>query len=161
MWPFSTKKTVAVKVASVAVVVSNTAKAEESVMTFFAKVEAWFKKVFTKAPGWEKTASAVLTYVAPLLETVVALTAGSPAETFVAGVIGKVQSDMAVAAVTIEDATSSVSLTGVLTSIQTNLSSLLTAGQITDAATVTKVTAVVNTIIAEIKAVAAAVPAAV
>ena len=129
-------------------------------MTVWSKVEAWFKKVFSKAPGWEKTASAVLTYVAPLLETVIALTAGEPAAAAIATVVGKVQSDMAVAAVTIEDANASVSLTGVLTSIQTNLSSLLTAGQITDAATVTKVTAVVNTIIAEIKAVAAAVPAA-
>jgi DNA-binding phage protein len=130
-------------------------------MTFFSKVEAWFKKVFTNFPGWATVASSTLNYVAPLLETVLALTAGTPVEAEVATIISKIQADLGVAAVAVENAVTSTSLTNALASIESNLPTLLTTVQVTDPTTVTKVTAVVTEILDEVKAVIAAIPAVV
>jgi hypothetical protein len=130
-------------------------------MTFFSKVETWFRKVFNDFPGWEKVASSTLTYVAPLLETAIALTAGTPAAAEVATIIGKIQSDLGVAAVLIEILDTSATLTGALSDIQTALPTLLTAVQVSDPTTVTKVTAIVTEIVGEINAVAASVASAV
>ncbi len=66
-------------------------------LSFFAKVKAELKKLFTHAPGWEASAAATLTYVAPMVETMVALV--DPAVVpLVNTLIAKVQSAMAAAA---------------------------------------------------------------
>jgi hypothetical protein len=96
-----------------------------------------------------------------LLETAIALTAGTPAAAEVATIIGKIQSDLGVAAVLIESLDTSATLTGALSDIQTALPTLLTAVQVSDPTTVTKVTAIVTEIVGEINAVAASVASAV
>ena len=130
---------------------------------FWERVEAAFKKLFGSTT-WEKTASAVLSYVAPLLETLVGLTAGGPAETLVAGVVSTVQKDLATIEAVVGDATATppanelAAATEALTSIKTNLGSILTAAEVTNSAEASKITAVVNTIIGEIEAMLANVP---
>jgi hypothetical protein len=125
----------------------------------FSSIEAWFKKVFTNAPSWDKIASATLTVVAPLVETVVALTAGEPASAAIAVIVGKIQSDLGAATALIESATASPTLTTILNAVKANLSALLVAGQISDPKTVAEVTSIVNTVIAEIEAISSVVPA--
>lgn len=128
-------------------------------MKIFSSIEAWFKKVFTNAPSWDKIASATLTVVAPLVETVVALTAGEPASAAIAVIVGKIQSDLGAATALIESATASPTLTTILNAVKANLSALLVAGQISDPKTVAEVTSIVNTVIAEIEAISSVVPA--
>src|SRR5579875_1642571 len=41
--------------------------------SFFGRVKAELKKLFTHAPGWEASAAATLTYVAPMVEMAVTL----------------------------------------------------------------------------------------
>jgi hypothetical protein len=127
-------------------------------MSIFGKIESWFKKVFSTTT-WEQKAKATLTVIAPLLETIVALSAGEPAAATVASIIAEVQSDLGAAAALIGQAGSTPTLRSVLESVKSNLQSLLTAGHIKNPETQTKVTAAVNTIVGELEAVLSIVPA--
>jgi hypothetical protein len=130
---------------------------------FFERVEAAFKKLFGSTT-WEKTASATITYVAPLLETIVQLTAGSAAETVTAGVVATVQSDLATLSAVVDGATATppanelAAATEALTSIQTNFGSLLAAAEVKNSGKVTEITAVANTIIGEVEAILGNIP---
>jgi hypothetical protein len=66
-----------------------------SLGSFFGKVWAEFKKLFGKEPQVAQVVRSVITYVAPVLETVVTLAAGSAAGTIVTNVINNVQADLA------------------------------------------------------------------
>ena len=133
-------------------------------MSFFDKIGRFFKKVFSTT-SWEQTASATITVVAPLLETVVALVAGAPAEALVANVVSEIQSDLAASTVLIQDAalgngttSTKTAIQSILTAVQTNLKSLENMAEIKDAATQAKVTAAVSAIGAEITAILTAIP---
>jgi len=132
---------------------------------FWERVEAAYKKMFGST-SWEKTASSVLTYVAPVAETLVALTAGGPAATLVAGVVAAVQNDLATVSAVVSDATATppanelAAATNALNSIKSNLSSLLNAADVKNSAKATEVTAAVNTVIGEVEAMLQAIPAA-
>jgi len=127
-------------------------------MSWFTKVENEFKKLFSKVPTWQQTASGAITITAPLLEELIAQTAGESTAAEVTSVINEVQTDLATVSALIKGTGSTATLSGVLESIKTNLSGLLTAGHIKDAATLTKVTGIVNTVIAEVEAIASVVP---
>lgn len=121
-------------------------------VTFFEKVKAELKKLFAHAPGWEASAAATLTYVAPLVETIVTLVdpAVAPA---VSAIIAKVESAMAAAAVVIKDAGSTPTLATYLNAINSDLSQVEQAAAIKDPATSAKLTAIVGTITAEVNAI--------
>jgi hypothetical protein len=121
--------------------------------SFFSRIKAWLKKVLGSAPAWEHTASETLTFAAPLAETIVGLTAGEPAAAAIASVVAKIQTGLAAAAVTIEGAGPSPTLTSTLNSVKENITTLLTAGQIKDAATQAKVQAIADTLFEEIEAI--------
>lgn len=129
-------------------------------MTFFSKIEGWFSKVFSKAPSWQQTASATLTVAAPLLETIVTLSAGEGAGEEVGKIVAEVQSDMAAASALITSSGPTPTLNSVLGSITGNLGALLTAGHIKDPGTLEKVTSVVNTIVGEVEAITSVLPKA-
>jgi hypothetical protein len=130
---------------------------------FWDKVEAAFKKLFGSTK-WEQTASSVVTYVAPLLETLVALTAGGPAAAIVTGIVNTVQADLATVAAVVNGATATppvnelAAVMQALASIQTNLPALLTAAEVKNSTNASKITAVVNTIIGEVEAIADNIP---
>lgn len=132
---------------------------------FFHRVGAAFKKLFGSTT-WEKTTSATITYVAPLLETLVALTAGGPAETLVAGIVAKVQKSLATVSAVVEDATATppanelAAVEQALGSIQTNLPTLLEAAEIKNSTHATEITATTNTIIGEVDAILQNIPSA-
>jgi hypothetical protein len=128
-----------------------------NVETEFSKAVAWFKKVFKKLPAWNVAAATAINLSAPILESLIAVFDPAVAP-LVDPIIGRVQSDFA--------AISSLVAKGDVTNLPTfinavkaDLPTLLTVGQITDPATVTKVTLATNTIIAELEAVLAAIPA--
>ena len=124
------------------------------VVSFFRRVQTELKKLFTHAPGWEASAAATLTYVAPLVEMIVAL-ADPEAAPVVTGLIAKVQSAMAAAAVVIKDAGPVPTLTTYLQAVKNDLAQIEAAVQIKDPNTAARVTTAVATITAEVNAILA------
>lgn len=132
-------------------------------MSFFSKVASFFEK-FIKNTTWEQKASAGLGLLAPGLESIVALTAGEPDAAEIQKVVAEVQSDLGTIAGLLSQSQAGVSVTAtlvnVLNSIKGNLSALLAAGHIKDQATLQKVTAIVNGVIAEVEAILPLIPTA-
>ena len=132
---------------------------------FWDKVESAFKKLFGSTK-WEQTTSSVITYVAPLLETLVALTAGGPAAALVTGIVNTVQADLTTVAAVVNGATATppanelAAVNQALTSIKNNLPTLLTAAEVKNSTNASKITAVVNTVIGEVEAIAENIPTA-
>ena len=124
------------------------------VLCFFHKVQAELKKLFTHAPGWEASASATLTYVAPLVEAILVLVDPGAAPGLIS-LIQKIQSAVAAAAVVVKDAGPLPTLATYLRAINGDLAQLEAAAQIKDPATAAKVTATVASITAEIEAILA------
>lgn len=135
-----------------------------SVSSFFHRVGSAMKKLFGSST-WEKSAQATISYVAPLLETIVQLSAGSGAEQAVASIIGKVQSDLATLSAVVDEANASTDphasavVATVLGSIRDNLSDLLGMAEIKNAGKVTEITAAVNLIAGEVNAMLGSLPA--
>jgi hypothetical protein len=121
-------------------------------LSFFEKVKAELSKLFAHAPGWEASAAATLTYVAPMVEAVVAL-ADPEAAPAVTAIIGKVQSAMAAAAVVVKTAGPTPTLMTYLNAINNDMTQIESAACIKDPATAAKLTALVGTISGEINAV--------
>ena len=68
-----------------------------SIKSFFESVGSEIEKLFKSvvSSSWEQKASATIKYVAPLVETIVQLAAGTAAAAAVTGVINQVQADLA------------------------------------------------------------------
>lgn len=126
-------------------------------MSFFKKIESWVASIFKKAPSWETIAKSTILYVAPLLETIVALAdpAAAPA---VDAIVDKIKVGLAAASVTLSDAGPVPTLSTILASVNTNIGQLEAAAQIKDPATQAKLTATVNLISGEIQAILSAIP---
>ena len=127
-------------------------------LSFFAKVKAELKKLFAHAPGWEASAAATLTYVAPMVETVVALVDPAVAPV-VNGLIAKAQSAMAAAAVVIKDAGPTPTLITYLNAVKSDLALVESAAGVKDVVAAAKLAALVGTITGEIQAILAEVSA--
>ncbi len=123
-------------------------------LSFFAKVKAELKKLFTHVPGWEASAAATLTYVAPMVEAMVGLVDPAVAPVINA-LIAKVQSAMAAAAVVIKEAGPSPTLITYLESVKSDLAEVESAAGVKDAATAAKLAALVGTITGEVQAILA------
>lgn len=130
-------------------------------MSFFSKIEAWFKEL-GHAQTWEQTAATTIKVAAPLLNTLITLTAGDPAAAKVSGVVTQVLQDLGAASAVLSDAQSAggVSVTSFLTSVQTNLASLLADADVKNSTKATQVTGVVNTVLGEVEAIISAMPKA-
>jgi len=133
--------------------------------TFFEKVEAEAKKLFGST-SWEKTASSVITYAAPIAESLVGLAAGQPAEALVTGVVNAVKADLTTVSAVVSGAqappgsTLAVTVRTALTSINTNLASLLSASEVKDSKTASEITEAVTLLTGEVDALLSSLPAA-
>ena len=123
-------------------------------ITFFSRVKAELKKLFAHAPGWEASAAATLTFVAPMVETAVTL-ADPAAAPVVNALIEKVQSAMAAAAVVIKAAGPTPTLVTYLNAINSDLAQVQDVAQVKDPATAAKLTLLVGTITGEVNAILA------
>lgn len=126
--------------------------AQGSLTSFYERVKAELKRLFTHVPGWEASAAATLTYVAPMVETVVTLVDPEVAPA-VNGLIAKVQSAMAAAAVVIKAAGPAPTLMTYLNAVNSNLAQVEQAAGVKDPATAEKLNAVLQTITGEVNAI--------
>lgn len=133
--------------------------------SFFKKVEAFFKKVFTSTK-WETTASSTLLIVGPLLQTVITLLAGAPAGSAVGGILADIQTDLGAAKAFIDDAnltgatSSRAAAVNLLNSVKTNLPQLLAAAEVKNSGKQAEITSIVNTITGELGEILSAAPSA-
>jgi hypothetical protein len=130
-----------------------------SVKTVFDDIKSWFDKVFTKAPDWTVTALSAINTVAPEAELLLALV-DPAASIIVTPIVTEVQADLGTVANLLKNG-ATATLGTFLTSIKANLSSLLTDSHITDAASVTKATAIVGAITGVVDSIASQLAAAV
>ena len=121
-----------------------------------SKIEHELEVLWTKAPTAEAVISTTLTYVGPLLETVVTVEAGAAAGTAVTAVINKAEQDLVAAKALITTVGPTPSIASLISGVSNNLSSLLTAANISDPKSV----ATVKLVISELAAVASAFPPA-
>jgi len=125
----------------------------------FEKAGAWFEKLFGKASTWDKAALTAITIAAPLVEGILAVV-DEPLELIVAPIITTVETDLTTAATLVSSATANPTLTGALNAVVNNLSGLLEIAEVKNSASVAKITTNVNAVVADIKAVLAALPTA-
>lgn len=127
------------------------------IVTFAEKLGSVIKRLFKATIGssnFTKTVQGTITYVAPILETI--LTLVDPAiAAVVEKVIGIVQADLATVSTVVQHATvapgtpGAVAIETALTSVKDNLSSLLDVAEIKNSAKITQITAAVNLIVGE------------
>ena len=132
-------------------------------MSIFSKIAnaehtfaAWAEKELVKlegaAPTIEKVLGTVLTYAGPALQTVVTAEAGAQAGSVVGKVIGQAQSDLIAASSLVYDFGATPSVSSILSSVQTNLSGLLSASHVTNATSVATTTKVIGELSALVSA---------
>jgi hypothetical protein len=134
-----------------------------SVKTFFEHVWDWLKAEAPHASSWESAALTALKVSAPLLNTLITLTAGAPIAAKVAGVVSQAQADIAGAAATISTAgaaTGGLTISSFLGSVQANLGTLLTDADVKNATEFTKIESTINTVVGEVQAITSLMPAA-
>lgn len=130
-------------------------KLEGAEHTFAAWAEKELAKIQGAAPTLEAIADTTLTYLGPILQTIVSAEAGTKAGGEVSSVIQQAQQDLTAVRGVIQDAGASPSVTSVLGAVSSNLSGLLTAGHVTS----TKSVGLVNKVLGEINTLAGAVTA--
>ncbi len=124
-------------------------------VSFFGKVKLELTKLFAHAPSWEASAAATLTYVAPMVETI--LTLADPAVApVVDATIAKVQAAMAAASVVIKAAGPTPTLVKYLNAINDDLAMVEEASGVKDPETAAKLTALVAGVTAEVNAILSA-----
>jgi hypothetical protein len=132
-----------------------------SVKTFFEHVGEWFKEHLGSAATFEKTAATAISIAEPLLDTLLTLTAGEPFAVMVCGVVTQVKNDLNNTSAILNgaEATGGMTVTSLLTSVQTNLGTLLADADIKNSTKAADITGAVNTLIGEVEAILAAAPA--
>jgi hypothetical protein len=133
-----------------------TPEKESKVKSFFDHIGEWFKDHLGDAQSVEQTAVTALAVAAPLLNTLITLTAGAPIAAKVSAVVATVQTKLnsAIALLNGAEAGDPIhSVDGFLGDVQTNLGALLTDVDIKNSTKAAQITSVVNTLIEEIEAV--------
>jgi len=128
--------------------------------TFGAWSEKELAMIVGKIPPIEQDIAAVLKYAGPALQTVVTLEAGSPAGDVVGKVIADAQAGLVAASSLVYDFGAHPTFASVLSSVGTNLSSLLSAGHVSNPTSVATVTKVFGEVTSLATALAAAPPPA-
>ena len=116
----------------------------------FSSFTSWCKmewtKVFNAAPKVEAIADTVLKYAVPAISIIVGAEAGQPAGALVAQIGAEAQKDLTAVSGLVYDFGATPTAASMVTGVQNNLQGLLTAGHITNVASVANVTKVVSTL---------------
>ena len=128
--------------------------------SFSAKVEAAFKKLFGDAPSWIAIAQGVLTYLGPIVVTILTIGGGPALGDEANQIIATIKTDLATALATVTAANGATSLPSLLADIQTQLPVLLAAVKVSNPTVVASIEKYTNMIDAEITALLTALPAA-
>jgi hypothetical protein len=130
---------------------------EPPVKKFWQRVESVFKKLFGSSK-WEKTALSVISYIAPILETIIALAVGGPAAAIVTNAIEMAKTDLATMAAVVDGATGTPPpnelqlFVQAENSIRANLGGLLQLAEIKNSGKQAEITNAVNLIVGELDA---------
>jgi len=120
--------------------------------SFGAKVEAAFKKLFGDAPSWIAIAQGVLTYLGPIVVTILTVGGGAALGSEANVIIGNIKTDLATALATLSTANSASSLPSLLADIQSQLPALLAAVKVSNPSTVASIENYTNIIDTELTA---------
>lgn len=130
----------------------------------FHKIGGFFSKLFGSAPSWTIKASAAISYAAPLISGILALTTGPEYSSEVSSIMGEVKSDLALSAALVASAHGSgvapAGLESALQSVNDNMGALLTAGHIKNPQTLAKVKAISDLVTGETTAIIQSLPKA-
>jgi hypothetical protein len=128
--------------------------------SFSAKVEAAFKKLFGAAPSWIVIAQGALTYLGPIVVTILTIGGGPALGDEANQIIGTIKTDLATALATVNTVNAGTSLPKLLADIQTQLPVLLAAVKVSNPSVVASIENYTKMIDAEITALLNALPAA-
>jgi hypothetical protein len=120
--------------------------------SFAAKVEAAFKKLFGEAPSWIAIAQGVLTYLGPIVVTILTLGGGSVLGVETNVIIANIKTDLATALAIASTADAATSLPTLLAGIQSQLPALLAAIKVSNPASLSKIENDVSIVDAELTA---------
>ena len=132
-------------------------KIDSALHTFASYAEKELAKLVGAAPKVEAVASTVLKYVGPALQILATAELGAPAGAVVGGVINEAQKDLIAAGSLIYDFGATPTAGSIIKSVSDNLSTLLTAGHVTNPTSV----ATVNKVLNNLNSLAAVLPVAV
>jgi hypothetical protein len=128
--------------------------------SFGSKVEAAFKKLFGDAPDWIKIAQGVLTYLGPIVVTILTVGGGAALGDEANAIIATIKTDLATALAALTTADAATSVPTLLTGIQAQLPSLLAAVKVSNPSSVANVENYTSIIDTELTALINAIPAA-
>jgi hypothetical protein len=128
--------------------------------SFAAKVESAFKKLFGDAPSWIAIAQGVLTYLGPIVVTILTIGGGPALGDEANEIIGTIKTDLATALAAVTTANAATSLPNLLADIQAQLPVLLAAVKVSNPSVVASIEKYTNMIDTEITALLTALPAA-
>jgi len=131
----------------------------KNVESFSSKVEAAFKKLFSEAPSWIMIVQGALTYLGPIVVTILTVGGGPVLGDEANKIIASIKSDLATALAVSSTAAASTSLPTLLAGIQTQLPSLLAAIKVSNPATLSTIEKDVAIIDTELIALINAAPA--
>jgi hypothetical protein len=131
-----------------------------NVENHFEDITNIFIKFFKQVPIWTTTASTTLAFIAPVLETIVAIDGSVALDNKVVNVIKLIQSDLVLAAKFVNAVDSSKNLVDVLESIKTNVGDLLTIAAVKNSAHFAQYENYAKAIIGEIEAIISVLPKA-
>lgn len=123
-----------------------------------AKVEAEFKKLFNEAPSWITIANGTLTYLGPIVVTILTIGGGAALGTEANNIIADIKTDLATAAATVSKVNAASSLPTLLTGVQAQLPALLAAVKVSNPTVVTQVENYTSIISTELTALLNAIP---
>lgn len=120
----------------------------KDIESFAAKVEGAFKKLFGEAPSWIVIAQGVLTYLGPIVVTILTVGGGPVLGEAANTIIANIKADLATAFAVASTAHAATNLPALLAGIQAQLPELLAALRVsnpTSLSTIEKYVAIIDT----------------
>lgn len=123
--------------------------------SFLSKVLSFFKSILKKEPTFAQQVESFLPYVAGTMQAILAI-ADPPLALIINPIFSKIESALGALSAVIEDGTpaagSSLAATAetALNSIKTNIASVLSAAQVKNATTATKITDDLNSMVTDV-----------
>ena len=130
----------------------------KDIESFAAKVEVAFKKLFGEAPTWIAIAQGVLTYLGPVVVTILTMGGGAALGEEANTIIANIKADLATALAVTSTAAAATSLPLLLASIQSQLPALLAALKVSNPTSLSKIESYVAIIDTELTALLGAGP---
>lgn len=120
--------------------------------TFFSKLWSGIKSMWKKAPAAEVAAASAINYVVPFIESLdeIILPEFAP---ILNPILDKIKVGLTALKVTIQGAGPTATVASIMGSINTNLTTLVSAAQIKDAALAQKIQAVATLVMGELSAI--------